>query len=486
MKRSSARNRFLDHFASAIEAGDAALFVGAGLSQPAGYVNWKELLRGIAEDLNLDVEVESDLVALAQYHLNVRSNRAHLNRRLVEEFTKKARATENHRLIAQLPVRTIWTTNYDTLLEDALRAAGKRVDVKSTNESLAVSIPGRHAVIYKMHGDISQPHLTVLTKEDYETYDQSRGLFASALQGDLVSKSFLFLGFSFTDPNIDYILSRVRVLLRQNQREHYCVMKRLTPPRRNTGRARAQHEYDATKMALRIADLRRYSIEAVIIDEYAEVETLLRELVTRSRLGTVFVSGSAHDPGNWGQERLELFARSLGFALLDAGYKLVSGFGLGVGAAVLLGAMEAAYSDVENPLSNRISLRPFPRTDRLKSRRDEFDRRWREEMISDAGFAVFLSGNRLSPGTDRIEVAPGVLQEFEMAVASRKYPIPIGATGFAARVLWERVMSRLDEFYPGLAVRRHFEILGDAERSNEDLVRAVVAVLSAVRGASTK
>ena len=35
-----------------------AIFAGAGLSAPAGYVSWSELLRPIAEDLELEIEKE--------------------------------------------------------------------------------------------------------------------------------------------------------------------------------------------------------------------------------------------------------------------------------------------------------------------------------------------------------------------------------------------------------------------------------------------
>jgi integrase len=44
-------------------------------------------------------------------------------------------------------------------------------------------------------------------------YQSTRGQYVTALSGDLVAKMFLFLGFSFTDPNLDYILSRVRISL---------------------------------------------------------------------------------------------------------------------------------------------------------------------------------------------------------------------------------------------------------------------------------
>lgn len=53
-----------------LQADNLAIFAGAGLSKPAGYVDWKNLLKEVAEELELDIDKESDLVALAQYHVN--------------------------------------------------------------------------------------------------------------------------------------------------------------------------------------------------------------------------------------------------------------------------------------------------------------------------------------------------------------------------------------------------------------------------------
>ena len=60
-------------FTAALENRNAAIFAGAGLSIPAGMVEWKELLREIALDVGLDVDKEHDLIAIAQYHQNARS-----------------------------------------------------------------------------------------------------------------------------------------------------------------------------------------------------------------------------------------------------------------------------------------------------------------------------------------------------------------------------------------------------------------------------
>ena len=193
MATNTALKNLLRTYSNALSEGNAAMFIGAGMSRPSGYVDWKSLLRDTAEDLDLDVDRETDLVALAQYHINQHGSRSKLNQLLIDEFTKFATLTENHKLIASLPIGTIWTTNYDDLLERAFENAEKKVDIKRTENNLAITVPRRSVTIYKMHGDKSLPDEAVLTKDDYEAYELNRPLFSTALRGDLVEKTFLFL-----------------------------------------------------------------------------------------------------------------------------------------------------------------------------------------------------------------------------------------------------------------------------------------------------
>jgi len=189
---------FITDYLAEIIDGNAATFAGAGLSVPAGYVDWRALLRPLAHELGLNIDLESDLVAVAQFHVNWSGqNRHKLHKELIEALSPDNPPTANHKLLAQLPIRTYWTTNYDKLLENALREEGKVVDVKSAVPQLATTRPGRDATIFKMHGDVDRPDQAVATKDDYERYTKDRGAFITVLAGDLVSKTFLFLGFSF-------------------------------------------------------------------------------------------------------------------------------------------------------------------------------------------------------------------------------------------------------------------------------------------------
>jgi NAD-dependent SIR2 family protein deacetylase len=214
---------FIRDYAKDLDAGNAAIFAGAGMSKSAGYVNWPELLREIASEIGLDIDREQDLISLAQFHVNQLRGSSKLARRIVEEFSHQAEPSDTHKILAQLPIRTYWTTNYDTLIEDAIKAALKVPDIKHDIDQLTTSRPKRDAIIYKMHGDVHHANRAILYKEQYEQYYQSHGPFVTTLMGDLVSKTFLFIGFSFTDPNLDYVLSRLHAPTKRN---HYCFMKK--------------------------------------------------------------------------------------------------------------------------------------------------------------------------------------------------------------------------------------------------------------------
>lgn len=97
---------FIKQYLKDIKSHSAAVFVGAG------YVDWRNLLRKIAEELELDIEKESDLVSLAQYHYNANGNRNAISNLIIDEFSKEQEISENHKILARLPIFTYWTTNY--------------------------------------------------------------------------------------------------------------------------------------------------------------------------------------------------------------------------------------------------------------------------------------------------------------------------------------------------------------------------------------
>jgi hypothetical protein len=382
---------FVATYSQALADRNAAVLAGAGLSIPAGLVDWKGLMRSIAKEIGLDVERETDLIAVAQYHLNERGGRQRINQTLINEFAERAKITENHRILARLPVDVFWTTNYDVLIETALRETGKKVDIKISPENLSTTLPRRDAVLYKMHGDISDPANAVLAKDDYESYGFNRRgqLFSTALRGDLVSKTFLFVGFSFSDPNVDYILGCVRVLLEGSRREHYCLMRSV---HRRDFRSIRDFRYAQTKQDLQVRDLRRYGIMPVLLNDFSEYTATLKRLERRHKSRQVFVSGSAHSYHPWTVDQGQEFLSLLGARLAHDAMNVITGFGLGVGSHVINGVLNELEREGTRTISERLLLRPFPYHIANQQKRAQRWQSYRKDMISKAGVAIFVFG----------------------------------------------------------------------------------------------
>jgi hypothetical protein len=454
-KADNSIDTFIEEYVQALHDQNAAVFAGAGLSVPAGLVNWKELLKKIASEVGLDVEKEYDLISVAQFHLNEFRGRHRINQALINKFLIRAGSTVNHKLLASLPIQTYWTTNYDTLIEDSLRAAGKTPDVKITVENLATTVPRRDAVVYKMHGDVSQPDKAVITRDDYELYDSTRHLFSTALQGDLVSKTFMFIGFSFNDPNLNYILSRIRILLGENRREHFCLLRRV---QRGDFETRSEFDYSRGKQDLQVKDLKRYGITGLLVDDFREYKDVLRRIAHRYKMAQTFISGSAARYDPWTESQAQALIIEISRALMREGFGIISGFGLGVGSYVLNGVLTQLDADASQSLDDRLILRPFPLA---ISDPAERKRRWtmyRKDMIMRAGVAIFLFGNKVDPkGT--IVPADGMEEEFRIAVDNGVFVVPVGNTGSTAAVLHKRVLDSFGDYYPMPGYKRLFELL---------------------------
>jgi hypothetical protein len=456
---------FVREILKELDEENIAVFAGAGLSMPAGYVSWGELLKPIAEEIGLDVEKEYDLVTLAQYHVNENSNnRSQLNRRLLEEFTGNAQGTANHQILSRLPIATYWTTNYDDLIEKSLVEQNKKTDVKFTKQHMSLTVPKRDAIVYKMHGDVNHPNDAILTKDDYESYHVKMNLYLSSLKGDLLTKTFIFLGFSFTDPNLDYILSRVR-LAGAEQRRHYCFLKKVTQEKNEE---KADFEYRLRKQELFIGDLKRFNIKTILVNEYSEITDVLHEIEIKYKRKNIFISGAAHEYKPWGREKSEEFVHELSKKLIQNDYKIISGYGLGIGSAVISGALSAIYNNPSKYSKDDLILRPFPQSVQGEQNIKELWTQYRNDMISYAGISIFIFGNKDKKGN--IVLSDGMREELEIAKANNLLLVPVGATGYISEEFWNELKEEYGEDIL-------YANLGDKEKEPSDLIDSILKFL---------
>jgi len=165
--------------------------------------------------------------------------RGHLRSRLAVDVAPGAL----HRYLAGLPgERLIVTTNYDTLLEQALDSAGRPyhlvvhpIEREDWRGSVLWWPPGateprtpaaneldldprRETVVYKMHGSIGRSGAEwdnyVITEDDYADFlsqmaGGSGGAIPAIFQAWFRPRNFLFLGYGLSDWNLRVILNNL-------------------------------------------------------------------------------------------------------------------------------------------------------------------------------------------------------------------------------------------------------------------------------------
>lgn len=465
---------FLREYVEALSIGRAAVFVGAGLSRASGLLDWKELLKDFAREIGLDLEIEADLTLVAQYHLNhEQQNRNRLHQKLVDTLGSDAMPSASHEILARLPIRIYWTSNYDDLIERALRGQKRKPDVKRSSSELVAPPQNRDATVYKMHGDLSDPGTIMITHDDYAKYTRLYPLFRDRLRADLAEQTFLFLGFSFSDPHLDFILNEIKAQLGDKMQTHYVVLRRES----KVGRTKRHFEYATNRQRLKIIDLERFGIKTLLIDSFGDLPILLQTVEERYYRRQVFISGAVDDYSPLGKPWIEEFTRRLGSKLILEDFNIVNGFGFGIGSPLIFGALEEIYKSDTSHIDRRLKLRPFPYTNRRK----DLYTRYRKEMIEGAGFAIFIAGNRRASNGKDIELSAGMREEYELAIENGLYPIAVGASGWLAAELSQEILSNFAQLFPKGTRKRSFITLNKSTLTVDEALASVMSILIDLR-----
>lgn len=398
---------------AALHREHGAYFLGSGVSAGSGLPDWTGLLQTLARPLGLTLKPDDDLPLIAQYCVNADlGNRAPLIARIRRALSKTTKQNAYHELIARTNVRLFWTTNYDTLLEDAL-VATMPVAVRVNDADLAHGVRLFEAEVLKPHGCLRRSPLEeyVATREDYEDFAVRRPAMVSRLRDDLLHRTFLFVGYSYRDPNIATALVEVRRLARGHAPEHFMILRREPGPRRR------RHELWAQ-------DLRRVGIRVVFINDHGELTHALDRISRRSRGRSVFITGS-HAP----TAKDKIRAGALGQALAaQDDLELLDGQSDGIGRAALEAFGEACVTGRKD-LSSRIHYFPNPYSFNPAFADDKnllpMLKQARASLMRAAHTLVVFDGGM---GT-RAEV------EVARAMGCRIVPVPGGANGFARELL---------------------------------------------------
>ena len=210
-----------------LSTGRAIAWVGAGPSIEVGLPGWRGLANVVLEACRRQ-----------QRHNFSRIERHYQNRNYLDQFYEveltygrdfllsvcegaiSDPGTEGaiYNEISKLDFIGYFTTNYDDVLLRHLESTGKAVGVHgNTQEDLEIVDLDMTPALVKLHGEFSEPHTVVLSRNDYQRlYHSGDGeSFRTFLKAYLVRDRILFLGYSLNDPEICHIQENLSVNLRR-------------------------------------------------------------------------------------------------------------------------------------------------------------------------------------------------------------------------------------------------------------------------------
>ncbi|EJD6038259.1 SIR2 family protein [Morganella morganii] len=102
--------------------------------------------------------------------------------------------------------KMIVTTNYDPFIESLLREQSVTPKIYVGNDGFFDDTVG-WSELYKIHGDVNDPHSIIITKQDYDFYDEKSILISAKILSNMIKNPIMFMGYSLSDRNVRKLLS---------------------------------------------------------------------------------------------------------------------------------------------------------------------------------------------------------------------------------------------------------------------------------------
>ncbi len=198
-----------------LRAGKLILFVGSGVSQHLKLPSWEGLADHVAGQLGFDPAIfkaHGEFLQLFEYYRlkkgTLRPLRSWMDTHWHSSDISIA-SSEVHRLIVEIGFPKIYTTNFDSWIERAHDHLGKPYQKITNARSLATATRGIPQIV-KLHGDFDDDASLVLTESNYFERLSFESPLDVQLRADLLSHSFLYIGYSLRDINIRLLLYKLQ------------------------------------------------------------------------------------------------------------------------------------------------------------------------------------------------------------------------------------------------------------------------------------
>lgn len=246
----------------ALAENNIIIFAGSGLSIPLNLPDWNNMVIESIKNLNkpylipfIDLLSNQTMspVDVLEY---LKTDKQEIYSYIHSNFKiHKDSNLHIHKKLLKLSNNKIITTNYDNAFE--LSCDNNIIPSKPTSKYTINGInKNNNEFIFKLHGSFEEPDNCIVFKEDYEklySIDNNEAA-PEKLKTLFANSTFLFVGFGFNDPDIDFIFDKMNKTF-GGLNKHFI----LTPNPQN---------------------FEKYNfLEAIKLDDYSHLETKIDELI---------------------------------------------------------------------------------------------------------------------------------------------------------------------------------------------------------------
>ncbi|WP_199880658.1 SIR2 family NAD-dependent protein deacylase [Bacillus massiliglaciei] len=210
---------------------ELVLWAGSGFSLYSGMPEVHAIKKALLQECS--PEVQNEMKTITQLpdfcdkfiQMNSRDVLLHI---LSSMINKPPCSLKYHQLLTKIPqIRTIISTNYDLLFE---KAYGDQILSLIGHDFIDQET--KRVKLFKIHGDIRFPESIIITKSDYQTFlSKVYEPVWKELEKIVMKKSILFVGYSFSDLNIQFLLKKMNSKLGKVLKQSYLVSPQLPAQR---------------------------------------------------------------------------------------------------------------------------------------------------------------------------------------------------------------------------------------------------------------
>ena len=412
-----------------MQEGRFSFFAGAGVSIASGIGDWNNsYLPILKKHFPQSVIQRIALPELVQLVMSDEEKAHELFDDFKESFSgAKLLPNPYHFSIVRSNSDSIWTTNYDGFFEKATTFSGQSISTIRDDQKLKDNF-GRGRLIIKVNGDFSSGTYdsnplnwgVVVSDEQFDLSELDRAEIWRYFEDEYRTSTLIFLGVSFHDPSLRRILSIISRKVMRTRHPHFVLAKLPEDP------------LDRYIFLLNAKSLKRHGIHTIHFNNFEELQDFIVHQCFLSTHPVVAFSGKTgryeeleKDEKQWRKKKLDRgiltagqiseICGNMGRRLAEAGFRVTSGHGLGVGVP----AVEKAFK--ANRKLARFYLRSHGTTNASRlapaiyvqgNKLQEV----RERLIGAAHVLVAIGGDKDS-ATDS-----GTINEVKMAI---KHGLPI-------------------------------------------------------------